>query len=343
MKPDLLEFAVCPACGGALALDEKGRAGVVEAGVVHCAACKTPYQVREGILDLNPAPTEAARREMEAHRVLEARWHSEVVPQHLRHLVEGEAGLRNLLSMPRCPYPELVEAVPDVRRVHETADDFFALLDRLHLRGDENVLEIGSHLGWSAYRLAERCGRVVATDISHQLSVAQGFIDHGPYFDRVYCDMMTLPFRPACFDMIFGVAVVHHADDLPALFRRCRAVLRSGGRAVFFAEPVVGVDDAVARASFGAADKAFGVQEHVYTIDEYFDAAQAAGFTPHVLPLAGILHEPGRKHPTLRRAWCMLLRLGLGRTALFTRIIYPRMLRRYPQIPFPRFALVLDA
>ena len=341
MRRVLLDMVTCPACGGAsLRLDEPAQE-IVRDGGVSCADCGAAYAVRGGILDLNPRPSDEAAQEMAAHRALEARWLEEVVPPGLQPLVTGEAGLRNLLAMPHCVHPELAAAVPDIRRIHEMADDFFELLDLLRVRGDEAVLEIGSHLGWSAHRLAQRASRVVATDISHQLAMADAFVEHGPHFERVYCDMMVLPFRPATFDLVFGVAVAHHTGDLPGLFRRCHAVLRGGGRAVFFAEPVVGVGDEQARAQFGADEKAFGVQEHVYTIDEYFAAACAAGFVPSVVPLTGILRESGRRAPLLRAVWRVLIGLRLGRTAPFSRWIYPRMLRRYPRIPFPRFALVL--
>lgn len=149
---------------------------VAIAGGVRCEACGAVYAVRAGILDLNPRPSDEAAAEMAAHRTLEDRWMREVVPAELRPLLEGARGLENLLTMPHCPHPELVERVPDIRRVHEMAGDFYVLRDRLSLRGDETVLEIGSHLGWSAHRLAERAGYVVATDISHQLEIAQAFL-----------------------------------------------------------------------------------------------------------------------------------------------------------------------
>jgi SAM-dependent methyltransferase len=332
-SPRLLALVRCPACWAELMPSE---------GDARCTGCDAVYTWRDGILDLNPRPTEEAAAEMAAHRAMEERWMREVVPAALRPFLEGDRGLENLLAMPHCPHPELVRVVPDIRRVHEMADDFYVLRDRLRLRGDEAVLEIGAHLGWAAHRLAERAGYVVATDISHQLAIAQGFIDHGPGFDRTFCDMQVLPFGDEVFDLVFGVAVAHHSGDLAGLFARVHAVLKAGGRAVFFAEPVVAVDDEAARASFGLAEKAFGAQEHVYTIDEYFAAAHDAGLQPWVEPLPGILREPGRKWPLARKLWRGLLKTGLGYAPFFTRTLYPRMLRQYPRIPFPRFALVLE-
>ena len=310
-------------------------------GGAACAPCDTVYAWRDGILDLNPRPTDEAAAEMAAHLAMEERWMREVVPAALRPLLEGDRGLENLLAMPHCPHPELIKVVPDIRRVHEMADDFYVLRERLDLRGDERVLEIGSHLGWSAHRLAEHAGHVIATDISHQLAVAQGFIDHGPGFDRVFCDMHVLPFEESAFDLVFGVAVVHHSGDLHGLFSRVYALLKPGGRAVFFAEPVAAVDDEAAKAAFGAEEKEFGVQEHVYTIDEYIHAARTVGFDSHVEPLPGILREVGRKWGLARKIWLLLLKAGVGYASPFTRRLYPRMLRYYPRVPFPRFALVL--
>ena len=337
----LLDLVCCPQCrAGEWRIEAKTDVDIEE-GRICCGACGAAYVVREGMLDLNPAPSAAAQQEMSGQRILADRW-LEDIPASLHPLVEGEAGLHLMRSLPRCTHPALAEAVPSLKRLDDIAEDYFELLGWLGLRGDEVIVELGANIGWHARHLAKCGARVVATDIGHQLALARNYFDGSIYFERVFCDMMALPFREGSLDLITAVATIHHADDLAALFRACRRALKAGGRAVFFAEPVVGAGDADARERFGAQEKAIGIQEHVYSIDEYFGAAQAAGFRARVIPLRSLLHDSSRRWPLARALGRLILASGLGYTDPFTRRIYPLLLRRYPRIPFPNFALALD-
>jgi len=47
----------------------------------------------------------------------------------------------------------------------------------------------------------------------------------------------ALPFSDDSFDVVVGRSVLHHLPDLPAVYRECRRVLRSGGRFVVANEP----------------------------------------------------------------------------------------------------------
>ena len=304
----------------------------------HCSRCGAAYAFREGILDLNPVPTEEASQEMEAHHALEARW-MDLVPDELRDLVVGEAGEQLALVLPRLTHPDLAR-IPTLARFAENADDFFELLDWMRIRPGEVILEIGAHTGWASHHIA-RCGaQVIATDISHQLADTALFLRQGIPMLRAYADMTALPVLDGVLDTIFAVATIHHAEDLPGLFASCSRALAPGGRCVFFSEPVAGKYDAQIKEEFGAEDKAMGVHEHIYTIDEYFAAARAAGLRPAVLPLKSILRDKHRRYRLFRSLWLALLHIGIGRHPLFTRHVYRVMLRFYPRIPFPHLALV---
>lgn len=331
MTLHLTDIFCCPRCRGAL-LDG------TENTAVRCADCGAAYGFKEGILDLNPAPTAEASQEMEAHRTLEAQW-MDLVPAELRDLVVGEAGEQLALSLPRLTHPDLVQ-IPTLARYAENADDFFELLDWMRIRSGEVVLEIGAHTGWASHHIARRGAQVIATDISHQLADTGLFLRHGVSMQRAYADMTCLPVRDGVFDTIFAVATVHHAEDLPGLLRTCARALVPGGRCVFFSEPVAGRYDTEIKEHFGAEEKALGVHEHIYTIDEYFDAARAGGLRPCILPLKSVLADPHRRYRLLRSLWLLFLKTGMGYRPLFTRHIYRFMLRFYPRIPFPHLALI---
>ncbi|MBI2425260.1 MAG: class I SAM-dependent methyltransferase [Candidatus Hydrogenedentes bacterium] len=330
MKLDLLDIVQCPNCAGAL------RAGDAR---VCCAQCGTRYDYRGGILDLHPAPSQAAQLEMQGHVILENQW-IESIPETLRPFVRDAGGEELLLSLPRLTHPDLVQ-IPSLARINENASDFFSLLDLIRIRPGEVILEIGAHMGWASHQLARRGAAVLAMDISHQLALTDIFIRRGVALERVFADMMVFPVREGVLDRVFAVATIHHADDLERLFRACARALRPGGSCVFFSEPVAGLYDTSIKEAFGAEEKDLGIQEHIYTIVEYFGAARRAGLRPSVVPLPEILLQPHRRYRLFRKLWWWLLRCGLGYTPVFTRVIYPFMLRYYPRVPFPHLALVL--
>jgi SAM-dependent methyltransferase len=286
-------------------------------------------------------PSEAAQREIEAQPREDEQWWASI-PEHLRPLFDSEIAHQVLLSTPRCPVPELVEAIESYRRLDDLADDYYELLDRLNLRGDETVVEVGADSCWGARDLSRRAAFVVATDITTHLEMGQAFLDAGADFERVRCEMACFPFRDGSLDLVFGVACLHHCAPMEKVLLAVRRALKPGGRAVFFDEPVRGRFDLKAKDAFGAERRELGFQEHIYTVKEYFDAARATGFVPRVAPLTSVLKDPRRKWPLARQVALALLRTGLGRTGVFTRWVYPWLLQFYPRIPFPRFALVLE-
>ena len=333
MEPWLLEVVCCPLCRGALAAETSGA---------RCGGCGEVYPLREGVLDLHPSPSEESRQEMAAHEAMAARWLDEIVPEHLHVRLTGESACKLHWSLPRVEDKELAAAVPQFKRLDDIADDYFELLEWLRLERTDMVVEVGAHLGWSARYLAERAGRVVATDISPHLANAKNYWTDKARFACVYSNMAAFPFRDGSLDLIFAVATIHHLADLTGFFKHCRRALRPGGRAVFFAEPVAGRWDTEARERFGAEEKAMGIQEHIYSIGEYFNAARRAGLTPGVVPMTSLMRDPRRNWPRLRRLGLWLIKSGLGRRWLFRRVIYRLMLVFYPRIPFPHFALVLS-
>ena len=330
-SPELLDIVCCSLCRGVLEPATSGAAVV-------CTQCGEQYREKQGILDLNPEPSPSAQSEMAGHRILESQW-IDTVPEALRPLVVDEAGEELLFSLPVLPHPELVQ-VPSLSRMNENAADFFELLDWMDIEPDEVILEIGAHMGWASHQLAERGAYVIASDISHQLAMTETFVKRGVRMERIHADMMDLPVQDGVLDTVFGVSVIHHANDLEQLFCTCARALKPGGRCVFFSEPVVGLHDEQRKAEFGAEEKEVGIQEHIYSIVDYVSAAKAAGLIPEVLPLSSVLRDANRRYRLLRAAWLGLLKTKVGYTGLFTCHIYPFLLRLYPRIPFPHMALI---
>lgn len=108
------------------------------------------------------------------------------------------------------------------------------VLDRLELRGDEEVLDAGCGTGRLTALLAERLprGRVIALD--RDAGMLERAREHlAPFGDRVSFVQSALPALPLVqVDAIFSTATFHWVPDHPALFRSLCAALRPGGRLV---------------------------------------------------------------------------------------------------------------
>lgn len=109
-----------------------------------------------------------------------------------------------------------------------------SVLDRLSLRGDELVLDIGCGTGRLTDRLLQRLprGRVLAIDLSaNMLSTAREFLRAGHEGHVLFtrADAAALPVY-AIADAIFSTATFHWVLDHPRLFRSLHAALKPGGR-----------------------------------------------------------------------------------------------------------------
>lgn len=110
------------------------------------------------------------------------------------------------------------------------------VLERLTLRGDELVLDVGCGTGKLTAKLLERLprGRVLATDLSqNMLRVAQEHLKpaFGSRAEFACADAAALPVSGKA-DAIFSTATFHWVLDHPRLFRSLHAALKPGGRLV---------------------------------------------------------------------------------------------------------------
>jgi trans-aconitate 2-methyltransferase len=107
------------------------------------------------------------------------------------------------------------------------------VLSRLHLRGDECVLDAGCGTGRLTADLLNALprGRVVGVDLSQNM--LRSACEHlsprySAGFSLVACDLLHLPFKHA-FDVIVSTAAFHWVLDHDQLFRNLRSALVPGG------------------------------------------------------------------------------------------------------------------
>jgi len=107
------------------------------------------------------------------------------------------------------------------------------VLDRVHLRGDETLLDAGCGTGRLTAELLQGLprGRVVGVDLSqNMLAGARDYLasDFAGKFSLVAADLQDLPFERV-FDGIFSTASFHWVPDHDRLFQSLFRALRPGG------------------------------------------------------------------------------------------------------------------
>jgi ubiquinone/menaquinone biosynthesis C-methylase UbiE/uncharacterized protein YbaR (Trm112 family) len=259
MRLALLSLLVCPACHqGGLGLAVTARdAREIRAGLLFCSHCKARYSIADGIVDLLDNPPEAILREQQGWLTL-----------------LGETTPELDAQMLQLPYFDHEHWWPH-------AANFDGLMEHVCLDG-KRVLDVGSGRAWSArWLLRHGAVEVIATDILRQkyigLETADLFFEaDSVYFERVLCDMETMPFASAGFDAVFSTASIHHALDLQRTFKELNRMLRPGGLVLLTNEPVRPYSYPVDLSD--SAEVVAGINEHIYTIEEWLEAAEAAGF-----------------------------------------------------------------
>jgi SAM-dependent methyltransferase len=109
----------------------------------------------------------------------------------------------------------------------------------LGARAPLDVIDLGSGVGWLAYRLARRGHRVAAVDL---LTGDDDGLGAHRHFDRpllaIQAEFDRLPFADASVDLAVYNASLHYAADYATTLREGLRVLRPGGRLVVMDTPI---------------------------------------------------------------------------------------------------------
>jgi trans-aconitate methyltransferase len=174
---------------------------------------------------------------------------------------------------------------------HSAAQQEWAreLIEKLHLRGDEAVLDIGCGDGRPTALLAERLpgGSVLGVDRSASmiaLAREQFPAAERPNLSFRQMDATHLEL-PRDFEVAFSTAALHWMDDHEAILRGVAACLRPGGRLLFqmggrgnIAESLAVVDQVVARPRWRGCFDGFKSPYHFYSPEDYEAWLPRAGF-----------------------------------------------------------------
>ncbi|MCX6373956.1 MAG: methyltransferase domain-containing protein [Actinobacteria bacterium] len=174
---------------------------------------------------------------------------------------------------------------------HSAAQQEWAreLIAKLHLCGDEAVLDIGCGDGRATALIAERLphGSVLGVDKSaSMIALAAEQFQRAAHPNLTFRQMDATRLKlPRAFDVAFSTAALHWVDDHEAMLRGVRGCLRPGGRLLFqmggrgnIAEALAVVDEVVARPRWRGSFDGFIPPYHFHGPREYEEWLPRAGF-----------------------------------------------------------------
>jgi ubiquinone/menaquinone biosynthesis C-methylase UbiE/uncharacterized protein YbaR (Trm112 family) len=179
-----------------------------------------------------------------------------------------------------------------------TEHSFSVLLDR-YVEPGMNVLEVGAAKCWGAQHLIPRGCEYVGTDILADANIGLGrgafYAERVGEFPRVQADAEHLPFADESFDLVYGVAALHHALDLSRMVSEMARVARRGGLVAALNEGTRAIGRS-ADAPAQRAERELGINEHVHTVWAYVHSFRRAG-----LRIRRVEHSDGEFRTRLGR------------------------------------------
>jgi len=221
MRGQILELIRCNHCGSTpldLEITEEDHLEILE-GKLWCTKCGLTYPIIEGVI--NTIQNETIPELLTA--------------QESEETLNKELNDEWLLSL---PYPKHhpTDTTFEIKG-GDKAVNFFDMLDRMELKGNETILELGAGNCWATNIFAQRGCRCIATDVRmrryYGLRSGRIFINHqGHFFERVLSDLENPPFADNVFDVVFAQSSLQYATNLNGCLSEISRVLKPGGRLV---------------------------------------------------------------------------------------------------------------
>lgn len=269
MKQTLLDYLCCPLCRKQVTLystvEEQAADAIITEGQLRCTGCGQEFMVANGI----PAMF-APQLPRYAEKLREANgWVA----------IAKAQGWYEASPVIDLALPDVVEKLGwdpvDGSSWLGTSHSFHDMMAR-YVRPGMKVLEIGAAKTWAGrYFTAKGCnytGCDIMADDQIGVGRAHFFMaESKSFYEVVQADAEFLPFADRSFDLVFAVAALHHALDLPAMVGEMARVVKQGGIVAGLGEGVRAFH-ASDNAEIQATEKTYGINEHAYTLADYYRA-----------------------------------------------------------------------
>lgn len=216
------------------------------------------------------------------------------------------------------------------------------MIDRLSLRGDEHILDVGCGDGRLTELLARAVprGRVVGCDAAPEMIAHARQQHRRRNLEFTLADARELRL-PGAFDVLFSNAALHWVDDHRAFLRAAAKVLRPGGRLMIScggrgnaAEVFVALRSVLRRMEWRECFRQMQAEYFFHSAAEYDAWLPAAGFrAARVCLAAKDAAHPGREGfaAWFRTTWLPYTqRVPEARRADFVNAVTDRYLAKHP-------------
>jgi SAM-dependent methyltransferase len=194
MKRDLVQWLCCPDCRTDMVLvDDTPSQPEVDRGTLACRTCGVAYPIVRGVPRFVSSDAYVASFSFEWNR-----WNT-VQLDSANGRQESEVTFREKTGF--------------------TPDD---------LRG-KLVLDVGCGAGRFLEIAADWGATAIGVDLSFAVEAAHRSLGARPGVSVIQADVNRLPFRPATFDAIFSLGVLHHSRDTREAFLNLPPLLKDGG------------------------------------------------------------------------------------------------------------------
>ena len=261
MRAELLDYLVCPGCGGALDLhpflDDAADAREIEQGLLVCRGCAAPYPLAEGIprllpnalrrqrefrrdfsselsrLDFRETPSDEARKFEALHRLTARAFGYEWNTYRVTPREEDLITFFWLTGADAALYEKL--SIDDVFSFYPTEGDL-AKIDGSQLAG-KTVLDVGCGMGKYVNVVSDYAQTVIGLDLSDALVRARSLARDRRNVHLVQGNILAPPLKSGFADFIYSLGVLHHTPDTHAAFLKSASLVKPGGQLAVWLYP----------------------------------------------------------------------------------------------------------
>jgi SAM-dependent methyltransferase len=178
------------------------------------------------------------------------------------------------------------DPINDVAGRFAASEEWAAILRILEDKIPGKVLDLGAGRGLSSYAFAQAGWDVTSLEPNPSDIVGGGVIERLARENSLKIEVVkdyaeTLPFEDQTFNLVYGRAVMHHAQNLPKFCREAARVLKPGGILIGTREHVISrkedlqtfLDSHLLHHLYGG--------ENAYLLSDYLDAIVSSGLVLH--------------------------------------------------------------